>query len=151
MPLPALMASSRDSWYYLVSANFYTNHVGEDFGGRATKRAAQQSGAAAKGVKGRQGAAGAATNRSSMIFSTTKDGLKLLMNAEWKDKGATWKRAARDAEGRLTGHFTTKSSYQIVTSELDGTEKTVDAQFEYGVAVYPDGRYRIVHFVGVHV
>lgn len=151
MPLPALMHSPKETWYYMVSANFYTNHVGEDFAGRANQKAAQQSTAAMKGVRGRQGAAGATTNRSTMVYSATKDSLKMMLNAEIRSRLAEWKSAVRDGEGRLAGHYTTSAAYSIVTSELTGEETAVEARFEYGVACYPDGRYRIVHFAGVHV
>jgi len=151
MPLPALMLKSMGTFYYMVSANFYTNHVGEDFGGRKNKKLAKQSESAQKGVRGRQGAAGAATNRSSMIFAPTLDGLRLMLNAELQDKRATFRTTAKDGDGRLDGHFTTSERYSILTAELSGAEALVDAQFDYGVALYPDERYRIVHFVGVHV
>lgn len=146
-----LMASHRDTWYYMVSANFYTNHVGEDFVGRANQKAAQQSVSAMKGVRGRQGAQGAKTTRSTMVYSPTKEAIKILLNAELQAKKATFDRAAKDGDGFLAGHFTTTARYSIVTTELSGAEECVEAQFEYGVAKFPDGRYRITHFAGVHV
>lgn len=45
------MASQRDPWYDMVSAKFYSNHVGKDVSRRANQKAAQQSDEALNAIK----------------------------------------------------------------------------------------------------
>ena len=150
MPLPALMSQKGDTWYYMVSANFYTNHVGSDARlGRSSQIATQQSTEAYKGVRGRQGAKGAKTSLSSMLFAAKGEALKQMINAELKAANAAYVAAGKDADGHVHGEFTSQQSYNILTAFLDGTEETVAARFRYGVCYYPDKRYRITHYAGL--
>jgi hypothetical protein len=157
MPLPALMSSQNNTWYYMVSANFYTNHVGEvtvSSGKSAKKKDAdayeKQLDEAMKGVRGRQGAKGAKTSVSTMIFAPA-EALKIALIKELSTRKKQYEDAGRDNEGRVKVEFTTADSYTLLTAELNGEVQVVSSRFEYGVCFYPDKKFRITHFAGIHV
>jgi hypothetical protein len=148
------MMKSSGTWYFVVSANFFDNHISPGLADRRSRDSDEDR--VKKATRGRQGAAGAATTKNTVIYKSDKSTEEVKVFLQRERDAAVATNPTYDAEGKCTTEFTTKATYRIITVNIAGDASsrspsdvtTVEQAFKFSIAKYPDKKVRIVHFAG---